>query len=162
FTIATDVCRFHYANARRYPEALDGEVRAALTEVERRVGAGFGDPQNPLLLSVRSGARVSMPGMMDTVLNLGLNDQTVTGLAARSGNRRFAFDSYRRFVQMYGDVVLGLKPDGKSERDPFESILEEKKEERRVSLDTELSADDLVELVHRFKQEIAKRTGHSF
>ncbi len=162
FTISTEVCHHFYASGRKYPGELDGEVRGALAEVERAVGAKFGDPQNPLLVSVRSGARVSMPGMMDTVLNLGLNDATVKGLAERSGNRRFAFDSYRRFVQMYGDVVMGLKPDGKNERDPFEVILEAKKEERRVTLDTELTADDLVELVHQFKQEIAKRTGHAF
>src|SRR5207302_7841353 len=113
-----------------------------------------GDAGNPLLVSVRSGARVSMPGMMDTVLNLGLNDETVAGLAARTGDERFAWDSYRRFVQMYGDVVMGLKPEGKEERDPFEVILEAKKEARRVTQDTELRAGDLRELVAEFKAEI--------
>src|SRR5262249_14942302 len=121
----------------------------------------FGDPNNPLLVSVRSGARVSMPGMMDTVLNLGLNDAIVEGLARQSGDRRFAYDSYRRFVQMYGDVVLGLKPEGKEE-DPFEAILEAKKRERGVHLDTELTADDLVDLVAKFKAEIRNRKGVDF
>jgi pyruvate,orthophosphate dikinase len=162
FTISTEVCRWHYANGRKYPDGLDGEVRRALAEVERVVGARFGDPADPLLVSVRSGARVSMPGMMDTVLNLGLNDQTVRGLVARSGDARFAFDSYRRFVQMYGDVVLGMKPDSKQDRDPFELILEAKKEQRAVHLDTELSARDLEELVAEFKAEIKRKTGAAF
>ncbi len=126
------------------------------------MGARFGDHDNPLLLSVRSGARASMPGMMDTVLNLGLNDVTVEGLIARSGNARFAYDSYRRFVAMFGDVVLGLKPEGKDDIDPFEEILEEKKKARGVHYDTELTADDLKELVKAFKGAIRKKTGRDF
>jgi pyruvate,orthophosphate dikinase len=162
FTLSTEVCTFHYANQRSYPPSLDAEVRAAVGEVERVVGAKFGDPKNPLLVSVRSGARVSMPGMMDTVLNLGLNDTTVKGLAERSGDARFAWDSYRRFVQMYGDVVLGMKPESKQDHDPFEVLLDAKKEARRVHLDTELSANDLTELVSEFKNEILRRTGKPF
>ncbi|MSP60557.1 MAG: pyruvate, phosphate dikinase [Myxococcales bacterium] len=162
FTLSTAVCHHYYANGQSYPGSLDGEIRAALGEVERMVGARFGDPENPLLLSVRSGARVSMPGMMDTVLNLGLNDTTVRGLIARTGDRRFAFDSYRRFVQMYGDVVMGMKPEGKQDRDPFEALLEAKKEARGVHNDTDLSADDLAELVAEFKQEILGRLGRPF
>ena len=162
FTLSTEVCRYHYANGRRYPEGLEAEVRASLAEVERLVGAKFGDPTNPLLVSVRSGARVSMPGMMDTVLNLGLNDATVKGLAARSGDARFAYESYRRFIQMYGDVVMGLKPENAQERDPFELLLERKKEQRGVELDTDLAADDLAELAVEFKAEIAQRLGQTF
>src|SRR5205814_3934139 len=122
----------------------------------------FGDPNKPLLLSVRSGARVSMPGMMDTVLNLGLNDDTVQGLIQQSGNPRFAYDCYRRFVQMYGDVVLGLKPESKTERDPFEILLEEKKRARRVELDTDLDADALRELVAEIKALIRTRRRVAF
>jgi pyruvate, orthophosphate dikinase len=163
FTITTEVCRWHYAHGRAYPDGLDAEVRAAMRTVEERVGAGrFGDAGDPLLMSVRSGARVSMPGMMDTVLNLGLNDATVDALARRSGSARFAWDSYRRFVQMYGDVVLGLKPESKTETDPFEALLEHKKEKRGVTLDTELSEADLRELVAEFKAEIKRRKGVAF
>ncbi|HEX2570660.1 MAG TPA: pyruvate, phosphate dikinase [Polyangia bacterium] len=162
FTISTEVCRWHYDNGRRYPDGLDPEVRAAMKRVEELVGAGFGDAHNPLLVSVRSGARVSMPGMMDTVLNLGLNDTTVEGLAARTNDRRFAYDAYRRFVQMYGDVVLDLKPETKDERDPFEVLLEAKKEVRHARLDTDLKAEDLQDLVKQFKAEILRRTGKSF
>jgi pyruvate,orthophosphate dikinase len=161
FTISTDVCTYYYGHGRVYPPALRGQVAAHLARVEEIVGRRFGDPANPLLVSVRSGARASMPGMMDTVLNLGLNDDTVQGLIAASGNPRFAWDSYRRFVQMYGDVVLGLKPDGK-ETDPFEEILERKKHLRGVSLDTDLTADDLHELVGEFKDLIRARLGVSF
>ena len=163
FTIATDVCRHVMARGDgHYPDGLEAQVQEAMARVEALVGAGFGDAQNPLLVSVRSGARVSMPGMMDTVLNLGLNDRTVEGLVARTGDARFAWDSYRRFVQMYGDVVLGLKPETREERDPFEVLLEAKKEARHVTLDTELSAADLQELVGAFKDEILRRTGHRF
>ena len=161
FVISTEVCRFHVENAG-YPPGLRDEVAAAIAAIERSMGMRFGDAANPLLLSVRSGARVSMPGMMDTVLNLGLNDTTVEGLAARTGDERFAWDSYRRFVQMYGDVVLGLKPESKEERDPFEVIIEAKKERRHVYLDTELTARDLRELVAEFKAEIARRKGRAF
>jgi pyruvate,orthophosphate dikinase len=162
FTITTEVCRYHYENDRSYPAALDGEVRAAMAGVEALVGSRFGDRSDPLLVSVRSGARVSMPGMMDTVLNLGMNDQSAEALARSSGSPRFAWDSYRRFVQMYGDVVLGLKPQSKDESDPFEVLLERKKESRGVHLDTDLSADDLRELTGEFKAEIQRRLGVTF
>ena len=162
FTMTTDVCTYFYDHRRQYPKGLEAEVAAALARVEKILGRKFGDAENPLLVSVRSGARESMPGMMDTVLNLGLNDRTVEGLAKRTGNPRFAYDSYRRFVQMYGDVVLGLKPVEKTERDPFEVILERKKEARRARFDTDLTAKDLKELVGEFKAEIKKRLGKDF
>lgn len=162
FTITTEVCRYHYDQGRTYPDTLDKEVRAAMAHVEGLVGAKFGDAKNPLLVSVRSGARVSMPGMMDTVLNLGLNDATVDALARATGSARFAWDSYRRFVQMYGDVVLGMKPESKTDLDPFEVILDRKKEARGVHLDVELTADDLRELVGEFKAEIQRRLGVAF
>ncbi len=127
FTITTEVCTYYYDNRQTYPKSLAAEVETAMAKVERAMGSKFGDPKNPLLVSVRSGARASMPGMMDTILNLGLNDGTVEGLIAKTGNARFAWDCYRRFVQMYGDVVLGLKPVHKDEIDPFEEILESKK-----------------------------------
>ena len=161
FTISTEVCSYFYDKGS-YPPELEGQVSQALARVEKVMGARFGDHDNPLLLSVRSGARASMPGMMDTVLNLGLNDVTVEGLIARSGNARFAYDSYRRFVAMFGDVVLGLKPEGKDDIDPFEEILEEKKKARGVHYDTELTADDLKELVKAFKAAIRKKTGRDF
>jgi pyruvate,orthophosphate dikinase len=162
FTISTEVCTWYYANKRSYPRSLRAEVLAALKKVESAMGSRFGDPKNPLLLSVRSGARASMPGMMDTILNLGLNDTVAAGLAHRTGNERFVYDSYRRFVQMYGDVVLGLKPQHKDEIDPFEIIIEEKKKTRGVHLDTELDAADMKDLVERFKRAIKERTGHDF
>src|SRR5436190_5171959 len=138
FTITTEVCNYFYANGRQYPGELQGEVEDALKRTEEAMGARFGDPKNPLLVSCRSGARVSMPGMMDTVLNIGLNEKTLQGLIASTGNERFAWDSYRRFVQMYGDVVLDLKPTSKTETDPFEHILEELKHERKKKEDTDL------------------------
>jgi pyruvate,orthophosphate dikinase len=162
FTITTEVCSYYYANRRRYPAGLDKQVEAALARVEKAMGKRFGDPANPLLVSVRSGARDSMPGMMDTVLNLGLNDVTVEALAARTKNRRFAYDCYRRFVQMYGDVVLGLRPVEKTERDPFEVLLERQKAQAGVRSDPELSADDLQALVAEFKAEIKRCTGKDF
>ena len=162
FTISTEVCRYYYQNDGRYPPELEEEVREALRRVEKVMGMKFGDPRDPLLFSVRSGAAISMPGMMDTILNLGLNDETVEGLAQRSGDERFAYDCYRRFVAMYGDVVFGLKPQQKDERDPFEVILEEKKEERGVEYDHELSAEDLKDLVRRYKEEIKGRLGVDF
>ncbi len=161
-TISTEVCTYYYAHGRKYPDTLRQEVSQHLRRVEKLVGRRFGDPKNPLLVSVRSGARASMPGMMDTVLNLGLNDQTVEALAKLTGNRRFAYDSYRRFVQMYGDVVLGLKPESKDEIDPFEELFEKKKHARGVKLDTELSADDLQELVGQYKEAIRVRLGVEF
>ncbi len=162
FTISTQVCTYYYAHERAYPARLRKEVADALARVEKTLGKRFGDPERPLLVSVRSGARASMPGMMDTILNLGLNDQTVQGLIQETGNARFAYDSYRRFVQMYGDVVLDLKPRSKTEEDPFEIALQEKKRARGVTLDTELGADDLQELVHEFKALIKMRKGVLF
>jgi pyruvate,orthophosphate dikinase len=162
FTITTDVCTYFYDHRRQYPHGLDKEIAQALGRVEKILERKFGDAETPLLVSVRSGARESMPGMMDTVLNLGLNDRTVEALAKRTQNPRFAYDSYRRFVQMYGDVVLGLKPVDKTERDPFEVILERKKQARHAKFDTDLSAKDLKELVGEFKAEIKKRLGKDF
>jgi pyruvate,orthophosphate dikinase len=161
FTITTEVCTAFYANGRKYPDGLEQQVRDGMAFVEKLLDRKFGDPERPLLVSVRSGARVSMPGMMDTVLNLGMNDAVAEGLARESGNERFAYDSYRRFVQMYGDVVLDLKPQGK-EIDPFEAILEAKKHALGVELDTELPASALKELVTEFKAEILKRKGAAF
>ena len=161
FTISTEVCTYFYDNSG-YPPELEAEVINALSRVEKVMGANFGDTQDPLLVSVRSGARASMPGMMDTVLNLGLNDKTVQGLISKSGNARFAYDSYRRFVAMFGDVVLGLKPVSEDDIDPFEEILEAKKKQRKVHYDTELTADDLKELVAEFKGAIKERTGKDF
>lgn len=162
FTISTEVCTHYYANKRTYPRSLAGDVKAALKKVEKAMHATFGDPRNPLLVSVRSGARASMPGMMDTILNLGLNDVVAEGLVKKTKNPRFVYDSYRRFVQMYGDVVLGLKPVHKDEIDPFEMIIEAKKKSKGVHLDTELTADDLKDLVSLFKQAIKEKTGHDF
>ena len=161
-TITTEVCSAYYANGRRYPDGLDEQVRAGISHVESIVGARFGDAANPLLVSVRSGARVSMPGMMDTVLNLGLNDETVEGLARSSGDERFAYDSYRRFVAMYGDVVLGLKRESDLDEDPFEAILERKKEACGVSEDTDLPASALREIVAESKAEIRAKLGIEF
>ncbi len=162
FTITTEVCTEFYANGKKLPKALDAEVRAAITKMEKVVGAKFGDPSNPLLVSVRSGARASMPGMMDTILNLGLNDKTAEGLAKKSGNARFVYDSYRRFVAMYGDVVLGMKPENKEDHDPFDVILENKKQACGVTVDSELPADALKELVAEFKAEIKAKVGRDF
>ena len=161
FTISTDVCTWVLEHAEKYPAGLKKSVEEALTKVERAMGKTFGDPDNPLLVSVRSGARASMPGMMDTVLNLGLNDVTVEGLAKCSGNPRFAWDSYRRFVQMYGDVVLDVKKLDRR-RDPFERAFEAKKEKRGITRDTDLTADDLRELVHEFKAIVKRATGRPF
>jgi len=162
FTISTEVCRYYYEHDRTYPPELKQEVEAALFDVEKVMEAGFGDLENPLLVSVRSGAAVSMPGMMDTILNLGLNNDTVQGLAKRTGDERFAYDCYRRLVGMYGDVVLGLKPQEKDELDPFEVILDAKKRARGISFDHELRVQDLNELVREFKGEIEKRKGVVF
>jgi pyruvate, orthophosphate dikinase len=162
FTITTEVCTAFYASGRKLPKDLKPAMQAALKKVEGLTGRKFGDPKNPLLVSVRSGARVSMPGMMDTVLNLGLNDRTVQGLAQGSGNPRFAWDSYRRFCAMFGDVVLGMKPESKEDRDPFELILEAKKHARGVKLDSDLPVDALQELVAEFKAEVRRRKGIEF
>ena len=162
FTISTEVCTYYYANRKTYPKTLQKEVSAALKRVEKAMGKKFGDAKNPLLVSVRSGARASMPGMMDTILNLGLNDEVAEGLVKATNNERFVYDSYRRFVQMYGDVVLGLKPVHKDQIDPFEEIIEHKKHQRGVYQDTELDAADMKDLVHLFKKEIKNKTGHEF
>jgi len=162
FTITTEVCTYYDTHKRKYPPGVEREVDKALSRVEKTMGARFGNSENPLLLSVRSGARASMPGMMDTVLNLGLNDDTVRGLARQTGNERFAYDCYRRFVQMFGDVVLGMKPQRKDDVDPFEEIIEKKKGLRSIQHDTELSLDDLKELVAEFKAAIKERTGRRF
>ncbi len=162
FTITTEVCTYYYKNGLKYPTSLEKEVKKAVEKVEKEMKAEFGSTSNPLLLSVRSGARASMPGMMDTVLNLGLNDTTVKALATNSGNERFAWDSYRRFVAMYGDVVLDLKPKTKDDIDPFEHILDELKEKKGYKLDTELTTSDLKSLVKDFKSAIKKNTGKNF
>ncbi|MHB8110982.1 MAG: pyruvate, phosphate dikinase [Syntrophorhabdaceae bacterium] len=162
FTITTEVCTLFYKGGMKLPKGLDKEVLENIKKVEKIMGAKFGDPKNPLLFSVRSGARVSMPGMMDTVLNLGLNEKTVEGLVKLTKNPRFAYDCYRRFVQMYGDVVLGLKPEKEGEHDPFEVIIDKKKSERNIKFDTDLTADDLKDLVKDFKKAIKQRLGVTF
>src|SRR5256884_5874471 len=158
FTLTTEVCTYFTAHDHAYPPELKGQVEEAMKKTEQVMGARFGDPKNPLLVSCRSGARVSMPGMMDTVLNIGLNESTLRGLIEKTGNERFAWDSYRRFVQMYGDVVLGLKPQSKEEEDPFKQILQDLKHAKKVKLDTELTTDDLKELVKRFKKAVKEQT----
>src|SRR6516165_7455493 len=162
FTLTTDVCNYYYAHNNQYPPELKAQVNDALKKTEAVTGAKFGDAKNPLLVSCRSGARVSMPGMMDTVLNIGLNETTLRGLIDKTGNERFAWDSYRRFVQMYGDVVLDLKPQKKTDIDPFEHIMDELKEEKHVHLDTELDVNDLKELVKRFKAAVKAKKGKEF
>ena len=163
FTITTEVCTLYNDKGQDAAvAAITEEVNKAVADLEDIMGTKFGDKENPLLLSVRSGARASMPGMMDTVLNLGLNDEAVEGIARKSGNERFAWDSYRRFVQMYGDVVLGMKPESKEDPDPFEEIIDIMKDEKGVDLDTDLSTDDLREMVKRFKAAVKKQTGHDF
>ncbi|MCX6358087.1 MAG: pyruvate, phosphate dikinase, partial [Candidatus Aureabacteria bacterium] len=162
FTITTEVCTHYYTHRESYPGGLKTQVAKALARVEKEMGARFGDEKNPLLVSVRSGARASMPGMMDTVLNLGLNDRTVQALARQTGNERFAYDCYRRFVQMFGDVVLGMKPQHKDDVDPFEEIIERRKKGKGIHYDTDLSAADLRQLVAEFKGAIKTTTGRAF
>jgi len=162
FTVSTEVCQLFYKNKKKIPEAVKLEIEKNLKKLEKAVGQALGDPKNPLLVSIRSGARASMPGMMDTILNLGLNEKTVAALIAKTNNPRFVYDSYRRFVQMYGDVVLDLKPVSKDDIDPFEAIIEQKKHERGVGNDTDLTADDLKDLVAAFKAAIKAKTGHDF
>src|SRR5210317_412518 len=163
FTITTEVCtEYNQLGKDKAVELIKTEVEAAVKNIEDIMGTKFGSNENPCLVSVRSGARVSMPGMMDTVLNLGMNENAVQGLVARTGNEKFAWDSYRRFVQMYGDVVLGMKPESKEDIDPFEAILEEVKEARGVENDNELTVEDLKELVEKFKAAVKKQTGHDF
>lgn len=163
FTITTEVCTEYYEIGKeKVIELLKAEVEKAVSDVETLMNSKFGDVENPLLLSVRSGSRASMPGMMDTILNLGLNDTVVEGLTKKTGNPRFVWDSYRRFVQMYGDVVLGMKPENKNDIDPFEEIIEQLKEEKNVHLDTDLTVEDLKEMVARFKAAVKNQTGHDF
>ncbi len=163
FTITTDVCTtYNKVGKEETVSMIKADVEEAINNIENIMGSTFGDRENPLLISVRSGARVSMPGMMDTVLNLGLNDDVVLGLAEKTGNERFAWDSYRRFIQMYGDVVLGMKPESKEDIDPFEDIMEALKHKRDIELDTEFTVQDLQDLVYDFKDAVKKRTGHDF
>jgi pyruvate,orthophosphate dikinase len=163
FTITTEVCtEYNLLGEEATINLLKDEVEQAIENIESLMGSKYGDEENPLLISVRSGARVSMPGMMDTVLNLGLNDRSVIGLAYKTKNDRFAWDSYRRFIQMYGSVVLGMKPESKEDIDPFEEIMEHLKEKRRIQLDTEFTVQDLKDLVYDFKDAVKKRTGHDF
>ena len=156
FTITTEVCTYYYDNKRKYPKQLEEDVRASVGLMEKQLGKKVGDLADPLLLSVRSGARDSMPGMMDTILNLGLNDETVEALAVSSGNPRFAWDCYRRFIQMYGDVVMGVQKRPKEDHDPFEAIIDDYKaelfpKEKGEIDDNRLDADNVKELVSRFK-----------
>ena len=163
FTITTDVCNEYFAKGKEDVVALlKDDVEKSVHHIENLMGSKFGDPANPLLVSVRSGARASMPGMMDTILNLGLNDEVVVGLVKKTNNERFAYDSYRRFVQMYGDVVLGMKPENKEDIDPFEEIIQQVKNERGIKLDNEMNVDELKKLVVLFKDAIKKRTDADF
>src|SRR6516162_9567941 len=159
FTITTEVCTYFYQHGRKYPPELRDQVTEALQRIEKLVGAKFGDATNPLLLSCRSGARDSMPGMMDTVLNIGLNDTTVKALAKQSGNERFALDSYRRLLLMYGEVVMGLKG---HKDEPFEHILDHAKQKQGVKLDNELSVESLKSIIADYKAAIKKYTGKDF
>src|SRR5438876_7900553 len=165
FTITTEVCTYYYDHKKSYPKALDAQVKNGITFIEKIMGTKFGDKSAmPLLVSVRSGARDSMPGMMDTILNLGLNDQTVLALAAATNNERFAWDCYRRFIQMYGDVVMGVQKRAGEDDEPFEVVIHSLKHERHQEdiEDTRLSVDDLKEMVARFKSLIMERTGREF
>ncbi|MBO7378499.1 MAG: pyruvate, phosphate dikinase, partial [Bacteroidales bacterium] len=163
FTITTDVCNEYYQIGKdKVVEILKEDVLAAVKHIEGLMNNQFGNPANPLLVSVRSGARASMPGMMDTILNLGLNDEVVEGLSKKTNNPHFAWDSYRRFVQMYGDVVMGLKPVNKTDIDPFEAIIEKVKEECGVVLDKDIPVEGLQKLVVEFKKMIKERTGQNF
>ncbi len=162
FTITTEVCTYYYDNKKVYPKVLEAQVNAAIEKLQNLLGKKFGDKENPLLVSVRSGARDSMPGMMDTILNLGLNDETVLVVAKKSGNERWAWDCYRRFVQMYGDVVMGVQKLGKDDHEPFDEVMDHLKEEVGAKQDVDLKAADLKVLVARFKDLIKKRTGQEF
>ncbi|MEC7626565.1 MAG: PEP/pyruvate-binding domain-containing protein, partial [Verrucomicrobiota bacterium] len=167
FTITTEVCTYFYSHKKSYPKVLDEQIRSSVAIVEKQMGKKLGDLKNPLLLSVRSGARDSMPGMMDTILNLGLNDDTVEALANASGNERFAWDCYRRFIQMYGDVVMGVQKLPKEDHDPFEAVIEDfKKEifpkEKGEVDDSRISSSQMKELVNRFKALVKKRSGKDF
>jgi pyruvate,orthophosphate dikinase len=156
FTITTEMCRYYYKNNKKLPDDFDEELKKYLKKLEKVTNKKFGDPKNPLLVSVRSGAKFSMPGMMDTILNLGLNDEAVKGLAESTGNERFAYDAYRRFIQMFGNVVMGI------DKNEFEKILENKKKEKGVHYDSELNADDLKEIVEKYKEIYKEKTGEEF
>ncbi len=156
FTISTEVCNIFYKSNMRLPQKLMGDIKSNLKKMEKIMGARFGDPENPLLLSVRSGAKFSMPGMMDTILNLGLNDKTVRGLITRTGNERFAYDSYRRFIQMFGNVVLGI------DKSEFENVIEKKKKESHIRMDSSLLADDLKDIISKFKRKVKSKAGEEF
>src|SRR6476660_3679536 len=165
FTITTEVCTYYYANRKTYPKELQAQMEAGVANMEKILGKKFGDLDRPLLVAVRSGARDSMPGMMDTILNLGLNDAAVEIIAKRSGNPRFAWDSYRRFLQMYGDVVMGVQKRPGEDHEPFEAVIEHLKDEcygNHQFADTKLSVDDLQTLVRRFKNLIKERAGKEF
>ena len=165
FTITTEVCTYYYANKRTYPTVLQAQMEEGFAAIEKETGAKFGDLENPLLVSVRSGARDSMPGMMDTILNLGLNEQTTIALAKKTGNERFAWDCYRRFIQMYGDVVIGVQKRANEDHEPFEVVISTLKDERyhdHEMEDTKLTVDDLKELIARFRTLVKDRTGKDF
>ncbi|MCY3016889.1 MAG: pyruvate, phosphate dikinase [Planctomycetota bacterium] len=162
FTITTQMCIDYYTTGKKFPKGLEEEIAHYVKLLEKETGKKFGDPANALLVSVRSGARDSMPGMMDTILNLGLNDKTVEGLKKATGNGRFAFDSYRRFIQMYGDVVMGVQKRHENEHDPFEEVMEKVKHQAHVEEDTALTEDHLKDLIHRFQKLIKERTGKTF
>ncbi len=162
FTITTEVCTHYYKNGQNYPTTLKQELTDAVVSLEKQLSKDFGGKENPLLLSVRSGARESMPGMMDTILNLGLNDKTVIALAEQSGNPRFAYDCYRRFIQMYGDVVMGVQPRDENDHEPFDHVMDELKKELKVEEDSDLTAENLQELIKRFKALIKSRTNSAF
>ncbi len=162
FTITTEVCVHYYKNGKKYPDGLESELKSAVTWMEKETGKKFGDPKNPLLVSVRSGARDSMPGMMDTILNLGLNDETTEGLKKATDNGRFAWDSYRRFLQMYGDVVMGVQKRHENEHEPFEEVMDALKKEVGVKEDVDMTEEHLQELVKRYKKLIKDRTGKAF
>src|SRR5246127_528891 len=162
FTITTEVFTYFYDNKTTYPPELEDQVASSLKKIEKSVGKKLGDRDNPLLLSVRSGARDSMPGMMDTILNLGMNDEVVEIVAEKSGNPRFAWDSYRRFLQMYGDVVMGVQKREGEDHEPFETVIEEVKDAAGAEKDTDLSVDDLKVMVEKFKRLIKERTGKAF
>ncbi|MBL9140580.1 MAG: pyruvate, phosphate dikinase, partial [Phycisphaerae bacterium] len=162
FTISTEVCTWYYDNGRKMPEKLGKQVKEGMRSIEKQTKRKFGDRRNPLLVSVRSGARDSMPGMMDTILNLGLNDATVDALAKSTGNPRFAWDCYRRFVQMYGDVVMGVQKKHENDHEPFEEVMDALKREVGATDDTSLTAEQLKELVVRFKALVRRWTGKVF
>ena len=163
FTITTEICtQYNEKGKKAIVDEIQPDVRDSISMIEDTMGGLFGDSENPLLLSVRSGARVSMPGMMDTVLNLGLNDESVKGMIDKTGNERFVWDSYRRFIQMYSGVVLGLKPENKEDLDPFEEVIDHLKMKREIELDTDFTIADLKDLVYDFKEIVKKRTGNHF